>query len=80
MSAVWRTCQDHSKALCRADLAWVVTATLNWNFRTPIARELMLLLGFIDASAPTLRRVLKVELTYLFGHCARYSVVSTHAV
>ncbi|KAK9831448.1 hypothetical protein WJX81_006091 [Elliptochloris bilobata] len=34
-------------------------ATLNWNFRTPIARELMLLLGFIDASAPTLRHVLK---------------------
>jgi len=35
-------------------------ATLLWNFRTPIARELMLLLGFVDASAPTLRRVLKV--------------------
>jgi len=37
-----------------------LAATLLWNFRTPIARELMLLLGFVDASAPTLRRVLKV--------------------
>ncbi|BDA43207.1 Diacylglycerol O-acyltransferase 2 [Coccomyxa sp. Obi] len=33
-------------------------ATLRWNFITPIARELMLLLGFVDADAATLRRVL----------------------
>lgn len=33
-------------------------ATLKWNFITPIARELMLLLGFVDADASTLRRVL----------------------
>jgi len=38
-----------------------LAATLLWNFRTPIALELMLLLGFVDASAPTLRRVLKVR-------------------
>ncbi len=34
------------------------TATLRWNFITPIARELMLLLGFVDADAWTLRQVL----------------------
>ncbi|EIE22510.1 hypothetical protein COCSUDRAFT_83467 [Coccomyxa subellipsoidea C-169] len=33
-------------------------ATLRWNFITPIARELMLLLGFVDADAWTLRQVL----------------------
>lgn len=33
-------------------------ATLRWNFNTPIARELMLLHGFVDADAATLRKVL----------------------